>query len=283
MGGGKISLRSDSGFTLAEILVAMAVFGILSGAVLSLFTKNVRTHTAQTLVANAQQDLRAAMMIMKMDIRMAGYDPGKENIAGFINAGAEEFRFTADINGNGKIAALMENGGLETDPNEDVSYLPYETDGIKKVARGLPNPNGTINKSPLIENIEANGLRFAYAVNDGYGRYLRNTNGIVWAVPGANGKWFDLDVNQDGFIDAADDTADGTTDGIIAGRDTGVTVDAEAIRGVQIWMLVRTAAEDPYLPSLNQRFLVGNRILEYDDRFRRRLLTSTVKCRNSAL
>jgi prepilin-type N-terminal cleavage/methylation domain-containing protein len=65
---------NQRGMTFIELLVALTIVSFLMGGVYRLVISQVRAHTAQEEVADAQQGVRAAMGQMVRDIRMAGYD-----------------------------------------------------------------------------------------------------------------------------------------------------------------------------------------------------------------
>ena len=67
-------LSNERGLTLIELMVALAISGIVLAAVTQLFISSNEFYTVQSKVANVQQDIRAAMGVMARDIRMAGYD-----------------------------------------------------------------------------------------------------------------------------------------------------------------------------------------------------------------
>lgn len=60
------------GFTLVEILVVMAIFGVVIGAVYSLYLTHQKTAYVQDDLVDLQQNLRIAMDSITRDIRMAG-------------------------------------------------------------------------------------------------------------------------------------------------------------------------------------------------------------------
>ncbi len=66
-------LRENKGVTLIELLVALAISGILVGAIYRTFIAQQRTYTAQEQVVDMQQNVRAAMNRMTTEIRMAGF------------------------------------------------------------------------------------------------------------------------------------------------------------------------------------------------------------------
>lgn len=66
-------LKSNSGFTLVELLVAMGVGAIiLTGAYLAFQTQH-RSYVVQDQVAAMQQNLRSAMYLITRDLQMAGW------------------------------------------------------------------------------------------------------------------------------------------------------------------------------------------------------------------
>ncbi len=67
-------LRSNQrGFTLIELMVALALSFILVGAIYQAFISQQKAYTVQDQVAEAQQNARMAMNILLRDIRMAGH------------------------------------------------------------------------------------------------------------------------------------------------------------------------------------------------------------------
>jgi type IV pilus assembly protein PilW len=64
----------QKGVTLIELLVALAIFGIVIGAIYRLFIGQTRAYNVQDQVAEVQQTVRSAMDLMVRDLRMAGYD-----------------------------------------------------------------------------------------------------------------------------------------------------------------------------------------------------------------
>ena len=63
------------GFTMVELLVAMALASFLLAGGLSIFTFSNQTYTSEGEIVGAQQTVRSAMQIMTYEIRMAGYVP----------------------------------------------------------------------------------------------------------------------------------------------------------------------------------------------------------------
>lgn len=65
----------DRGFTLVELMIAMAIGGMVMAAVMTAFLSQHRTYLAQDDVVEMQQNTRVAMDMLARDIRSAGYNP----------------------------------------------------------------------------------------------------------------------------------------------------------------------------------------------------------------
>jgi type IV pilus assembly protein PilW len=123
----KTHLLSEKGFTIVEILVAVAISGIVMAGVYSSYSFQQKSYVIQESVAGAQQNLRSALYFMEREIRMAGCNPTEKGIFGFSAATATNLQFTEDISddpaddddGDG-------NGDDDPDgilqPREDITY-----------------------------------------------------------------------------------------------------------------------------------------------------------------
>ncbi|RJP24546.1 MAG: prepilin-type N-terminal cleavage/methylation domain-containing protein [Deltaproteobacteria bacterium] len=63
----------ESGFTLVEVMAALAILTIAMTAVFATFTSQQKSFTTQNRVAEMQQNLRQAIEYMTRDVRLAGY------------------------------------------------------------------------------------------------------------------------------------------------------------------------------------------------------------------
>jgi len=109
---------NNQGFTLMELVVAMAIVSIVMTAVVSVYQLQIRGKNTQDALTDMSQTTRAALEIMTHEIRTAGCDPRRTAGAGIVTANDDELRFTMDI-GDG---ASFEPDGDTDDPNEDVRY-----------------------------------------------------------------------------------------------------------------------------------------------------------------
>lgn len=218
---------NKQGFTLVELLVALAISGVVMAGIYSSFYSQQKSYVAQEQIVAMQQNLRAAIYIIEQEIRMAGCDPNGTAQAGIQSISNNTINFTLDITNT---AGTGDPDGDCDDANEDITYSLYTADGIQKLGR---KSTSAANNQPVAENIDA--LDFVY-----------------------------LDAN-------------GTPTATLA-----------SIRSVQITLVARTGRGDPGYTN-NEPFYNQNpdgQELIYtapNDSFRRKRLTTEVKCRNLGL
>jgi prepilin-type N-terminal cleavage/methylation domain-containing protein len=91
-----VALKNNRGFTLVEMVLALAISTIVLAAVYSVFTIADKNFTTQNAAANVQQNLRSAIRLMARDIRHAGLDPSGSDNFGITYASQSKIRFTMD-------------------------------------------------------------------------------------------------------------------------------------------------------------------------------------------
>ena len=141
----------NKGFTLVEILVALALASLVMTAVYSTYMIQHKAYVVQDQVAAIQQNLRAAMYMMELDFRMAGYDPeGKANSGLIVDTTDDDATDSDSIS----FTYVAEDDGVTEDT---VIYRLYDAydDGDLDLGREL---NG--NLQPMAEKIDA--LDFVY-------------------------------------------------------------------------------------------------------------------------
>lgn len=227
------TLRRNNGVTLTELLIALALTGIVAGAIYKIFISQGRAYTVQSEVAEMQQNLRAGVFMMEREIRMAGYDPTRAANTEILTAAPGDLEFTADLNGDGDT----------DDPSEHMIYTNYDTnaDGTSD-ALGRNDVNAGAGTQLLAENIDE--LNFVY-----------------------------LDGSRNALNDMTTSVA---------------PADLPNIRSIQVTMVARSGIIDPEYNDNNtyQNQHPGGSEVIYTapgDNFRRRLLTTEIKCRNLGL
>ena len=68
--------KNDHGFTLVELMVAMAITLIVGVVITVAYTVQSRVHAEQDALVETQQNIRAALQFMQSELRLAGYDVG---------------------------------------------------------------------------------------------------------------------------------------------------------------------------------------------------------------
>ena len=268
---------NNKGFTLLELMIALAITGIVMAAVYSASKTQQDSYIAQEEVATMQQNIRSAMYYMEREIRMAGYDPSSNTNAGFLTAGPNSINFTLDLNGNGSLVG---------DPNEDITFgfssaNDANLDGIADAGGATlgrkSSAAGTF--QPIADNVHAIGFAYAFDNNnDGQLDTNAAPGSIIWAIDsdGDGSLDTDLDTNDDGSVTSLDNPA---------GTAMATTAGIQAIRAVQLWLLVRTGRTDKSMVD-TRTYVVGNKRITpagNDRLFKYRILNCTITCRNMGL
>ena len=232
----------SKGFTLIELMVALAVTSILLAGIYTTYITQLKSHLTQQLIVEMQQNLRGAMLIIERDIRMAGYDPTRNAGAGIITMLGNSFEFTMDVTGgeadgidNDNDTVVDEAGeerfsdGDTGDANEQIQYaLGTDADGFQYLGRMLGGGGGL---QPVAEFIDA--LNFVYL-----------------------------------------DSAGNVTNDTLAAKSVQVTIVGRS-SGVVPVMFFRQTDNQAYMNQQGQVVLPPQ-----NDNFRRMIVTSDIKFRN---
>lgn len=225
-------LYKKHGFTLVELMVALALTGLVLTAVYKTFAMQQKVYTTQEQVVEAQQDLRAGLEVMERELRMAGFNPaGTAGGWGVTAATDDSVTFTWDQNEDGALGAGETVTYTLTAVPSGASVLDRQLDGAAY------DPGTGANSGNIVaDNIDA--LNFVYL----------NASGAVIATPVVSGS-------------------------------------LRSIRSVEITMVVRSGKSDvDFVNTTQYTNLRGTVILASgSDHHRRRILRTTVRCRNLGL
>lgn len=267
------------GFTLVELLIAMAVSAVVLSGVISVFAHMQDSSAQQIAMGTLQQNQRGALDIMERELRLIGMDRNQSN--NFNITDVRKYSIVkqnvtdAAPDGSGspvlRIQVDDNNDGI-LDGNETITYSLYDRDGDGlppwELSRSTSMPGNDAIKDPqmIAEGVEAFGLAYAFDADDD-GKVDRDTAAagepIFWGV----------DTDNDGSLDRYIDA----NWNLIA---IGQNVPLEKIRGVRFWLLGRTLREDA--KHLDKRqYHVGDQTLgPFNDHYRRWLLSEIIHCRN---
>jgi prepilin-type N-terminal cleavage/methylation domain-containing protein len=131
--------------TMVEMMVALAIFAVVSTVVIGFLTSSRRTYNTTSDRAHYQQSLRAVFSLMTRELRSAGCDPAEIGILGLAVADDTILRCRMDLDADGST--------LGTGPDEDVTYV-YDA-GQAELLR--TTADGTI---AILRDVE--GVQFAY-------------------------------------------------------------------------------------------------------------------------
>lgn len=241
----------ETGFTLIEMMITLAISSLIIGAIYSSYLVQQHSYLVQEQVAQMQQNLRAALMVMSREIRMAGYDPTESAGAGITAATTGQISFTMDITDN---TGTGDGDGDTGDSGEVIDYgfsvaddagrdgIPdadSDGDGVPDTVSLGRQVGGTGGYQPIAENIQA--IEFRY-----------------------------LDATGTDLLDP--------TTGVVPAASLG------SIRSVQVAILARSAQPDrKYTNTRTYTTPSGSIWGPYNDNYRRRLLVTTIQCRNMGL
>jgi len=159
----------NAGFTLIEILVAIAMISIFMAAAMAVLIPLSRSYTQTDVASSAQQVVRMAVDVIANDIRLAGLDPLRQlqgtdasglPLSGFQEASATSVRFTCDRVKDGEEEA---NGTIENENFENINYY-YEA-ATQSLNLRLYSGSPVQTTQQLVNNVT--NLRFRYYDEDG--------------------------------------------------------------------------------------------------------------------
>lgn len=269
--------KGEQGVTLVELIIVVALLGLVVAAMYNMFTFQQKSYTVQDNVAVMQQNVRVGLEYMVKEIRMAGYIP--EDIPPNNTAPADDnvpgATFTTDGNSESIEEATSSAITFQADVDGDgrTETVSYTLDaGNDTLTREAWEWNGSWNRDPLTstgpeivaEDVES--IVFTYAL-------LADDQGIDNGVVGV------------GF----DDDHDGVTDeaGELIIWDVGNSIDDDGYDGIDEDGPLNTEQLRNYIRQINVTMTAraANPDADYThptqgDSYRRRTLSSNINLRN---
>ena len=111
-------MKKQSGMSLIELLVSMVILAIVMAGVAQYIANQTKLMRQDEMLANMQQNVRAAMDVMIRDTRSAEYDtyysPSSSPFRRFNLANANQCIFYTNLNNNGTIDTSSDQSRNET-------------------------------------------------------------------------------------------------------------------------------------------------------------------------
>jgi type IV pilus assembly protein PilW len=144
------------GITLIELLVALAICGMVMAGIYKVFIAQSKAYTVQDQVTEVQQSVRSAMEILLRDLRMTGFD--SDNLLSTITipipiANLGDHSITVNYEYYDKVLAQYQK--------HTVAY--WRDGGSSKLIRQLTVNDVATPQETLLENVE--NLDFTYGVD----------------------------------------------------------------------------------------------------------------------
>lgn len=145
--------NNHNGFTLIELLVAIAIFSIVTALVVNSRSEQQEQHITQLQAVEMQQSARAVLLLMKQELRMAGFNPLSQSYGEGVD--------TADDTTITFSSVSSDTGGLDT-----ITYTWVDGDGDGDFDITKSENGGAA--QVIAENITA----FSFDFFDGVGNQL---------------------------------------------------------------------------------------------------------------
>ncbi|MFH0781166.1 MAG: PilW family protein [Pseudomonadota bacterium] len=245
--------KNQTGFTLVELMIGLFISSLVMATVGMLYVNQSKIYSKLDDIAGIQQNLRGVLTILPMEIRLAGCDPTESHVAGILGATRTQLQFTRDIRGG--VANSNIADGDVTDAEENIAYTLTARDNITNIAVAADNNGDGI--------VDSGGANWNWG----------NTTPALGRQTGGAG----------GFQPLADNIEALEFNYILDDGTTTLTPPAlNKIRSVQVSLLARATnpADDYRHANLTYTTASGAVWNPPQDRYRRRLVITTIQCRN---
>ena len=246
--------QQEAGFTLVELMIALFISGLVMAALVSIYSAQSKTYAKNDDVADIQQNLRGALAILPMEIRLAGCDPEETGQPRILVATNNRLQFTMDVRGNAVNANSAD--GDTNDADENIAYTLTARNTTTNTAVAADS-----NNDGIIDSGGGASWNWGNSITPSLGRQTGGAGGFQPLADNVEALEFNYLLS------------DGTT--------TLTPGDLNDIRAVQVSFLARTTNPDPdFLHTGTYTTASGVVWTPPQDRFRRRLVLTTIQCRN---
>jgi len=173
------TIKYNKGFSLIELIIAMAISTTVLSGIVAVFHKQVVSHNTERLMVSMQQNVRAAASFMERDIRMARYDQSGSGLFTIVTANRAQFRFRSDNVVQDGVVSFEEDITYELDNDADGDGIADGTPCNLVRTINVPPPDGT-RTDVVARNIDALNFDYFDTSVDPVNRLI-NTG--TWQVP----------------------------------------------------------------------------------------------------
>lgn len=159
--------EEKSGFSLIELLIALAIFSILSVIIVTFFNSFTRGHTEQMATSDSLQKARGALNYMVEEIKLAGLDPEESGNFNIISASATTLTFDFDTPDPNPAVSPRFDGVVNLNSGNQAERVTYRfaNNRLERLEnQGLtttPNPPSTV-PEVLVPEIDPANSGFVY-------------------------------------------------------------------------------------------------------------------------
>ena len=238
--------KKEHGFTMVELLVAMAMAAVVIASVYTLYKTQQDSYIEKDQEVEMQQNVRASLYQMARDLRMAGFNPQRaSNVGGFVTQLPDDGGGTTTTNSTNIAFTIDQDSNGVIDVDDDDEQIAYRLDNASSALQKFRVSDDTW--QTVADNISA--VDFVYLDPNG-----TDITANVIANPTSQYATTNLP-----YIDS--------------------------IRSIEMSIVARTGRIDKSFPGtpafFNQQ---GAQILAaLSDNYRKRLITTTIFCRNLGL
>ncbi len=148
-----LKLKKIEGFTLIELMVAIAIGMVVLAGVTTTFISQTRHYNAQEQVNEMEQNARGALDVIIRELKMAGYKPNGGTVTG-VTYDTTQLMIEADVDGS---------GAIDNTNDSTIERIMYAYNSTNKQITRKMGTSGTVRV--LADNITA--FSFTYLQADG--------------------------------------------------------------------------------------------------------------------
>ena len=158
-------VKNTAGFTLTEMMVAMAIGMVVIASVTGTFTAQTRQNNAEEQISQMHQNVRGAIDMITRDLMQAGYKAPGGSVTGVTYSNSTPTSLTIQ-------ADLDVNGTIDNTSNTTIEYINYAFDSTNHQITRKLGSGGTANL--VADNITA----FNVSYYDGNGATTSTSSSV---------------------------------------------------------------------------------------------------------